>query len=687
MHWVEKQECTKMNTKNSIGKQAIYLWIYLVLFAPAAFAEITFLSEYKVSDIGLFFDGSQVGVSAPNNNTSVYDFRFGSRISPHGDCIAKVGDFIFTTWYKGGKLERNVMLSRYNMQTKVLKTIEFPHRHTGFRNQWWIGESHNTIAVGISPKDGVIHLLYDMHSYDNSMENGAFKNDYFRYSYSQKNAATVPDADFTLALFVKDNQGDYTHVSFNGTADPAQFQDLTYPYFFLNDENDLLMHMRVGGNDNGGYVFSKYNATTGKWDRMTQFNPLNATSHGESYNWGLYGRMKYLNGKLRVGFQRRSSNKNDKYLYQNGIYYAYSDDQSGKSQWKDHEGNGFAIPLANADRIKIFEPGNLVTATGKDEVRIVDGFDYTVTVRGDVHFISKVKDSKNNVTKYAHTYKPADSFRFINTTNFAGGTQIYTAGNNIYLIDIKNGRPFIQKADGGKNNFTTIYEPDSGKVFRHGVPYIQDGILYYYMMENKTGAAQPMYVHIIDLGVGGLNTENKPPVVALTSPANNATFTLGDTITISANASDEDGTIEKVNFRVNSSFYSQAKNAPHTATFTPEESGTYVLDANAYDEKGLSTLSQSITVTVLPKEESPVGISINDKLNKPVVVRLHNGYVLQWGAGDFYVEVLTLAGKVIQEYSGIGGRLFISSNELENGVYLLRINGMQTITIVKSLKK
>jgi len=57
------------------------------------------------------------------------------------------------------------MLTRYNTVTGTMATIEFPHTHTGFQNKWWLGESHNTIAVGISPLNGTIHLLYDMHAY------------------------------------------------------------------------------------------------------------------------------------------------------------------------------------------------------------------------------------------------------------------------------------------------------------------------------------------------------------------------------------------------------------------------------------------------------------------------------------------------------------------------------------------
>lgn len=108
------------------------------------------------------------------------------------------------------------------------------------------------------------------------------------------------------------------------------------------------------------------------------------------YTWGLYGDLKYLNGKIRIGFQRRSANKNDKFLYENGLYYAYCDDPAGLTQWKDAFGKEFETPMWNSELIKIAEPGDWVNTTQKDKVRINGGFDFTVTNAGDEHFLRKM---------------------------------------------------------------------------------------------------------------------------------------------------------------------------------------------------------------------------------------------------------------------------------------------------------
>lgn len=465
-------------------------------------AQVVLEQEVKITDIALHFDGQKVNARSANTDEK-YDYIFGPQISAHGDCIKMHENYVFMSWWRGDQTDRHMMLSRYDTITGSIKTIEFPHQHTGHNNYWYLGESHNTIGVGISPLDGTIHLIFDMHAYNESIPDGAFADDYFRYAYSVQNAATVPDEAFNLGLFVADNPGDYNHLSLKGrSVSNDKFGRFTYPKFFLNDDDDLFMYMRKWSSSNGGYHFAKYDANTSTWSDFIEFADYHASDHGQPYDWGMYGNMKYLNGKIRVGFQRRSNNKNDKYLYQNGFYYAYSNDQSGKTQWKDHTGASVSIPIRDADVVKVSEPGDLVTTTTRDKVYMVRGFDWTVTKNGDVHIIGEVRDTENDVRKKVHTYRPAGKTEFITTTEFAGGSRLYTAGSNIYIIGLNAaGRIYIEKSEGGKNNFERIYEPTSGRQFRHGVAYVNQGKLYYYMMERSSGQKRPLYLQIIDLGI------------------------------------------------------------------------------------------------------------------------------------------------------------------------------------------
>ncbi|WP_298947450.1 BNR-4 repeat-containing protein [uncultured Polaribacter sp.] len=574
--------------------------ILIFLLSATIYSQVTLEKEIKITDLAMYFDGDRVPLNTTTNSSTGYDYVYGTALTPHGDCIKVFGDFVFLTWYRGGKNDRHVMLTRYNQKTGVQKTIEFPHQHTGYNGRWWIGETHNTIAVGISPKNGTIHMVYDMH------RNGriaAFANDYLRYSYTTLNAATVPDDEFTIDLFVQSPNNNYKHLRFPGITDDNTTKLLTYPAFFTNDEGDLFMKNRFGFSENGKFLFAKYDGND--WEGYTDFNRTSASSHGSPYNWGLYGDIKYFNGKIRIGFQQRANVKNDKYQYQNGFYYAYSDDPSGLTQWKDHEGTGFTRPLAKSDLIKISEPGDLVETTAVNQVYMVQGFDWTVTDNEDIHFIGRVKDNENNVTKQVHTYKPAGANDFITSTDFSGAEAIYAAGDKVYLIGLNSsGRPFVEEALGGTNLFTRVYEQTSGKRFRKGQVYISDGKLYYYLLENNTtdkDDTQPTYLQIIDLNVV---TGPQPFAVNLVTPTDNQSFWEGEEIQLYATATADEGEITKVEFLINNVVLQEDTTKPYLLDWTPDSNEIYKLKAVAYKTNGESISTSEITIDVKEIDKS-----------------------------------------------------------------------------------
>jgi GH18 family chitinase len=91
---------------------------------------------------------------------------------------------------------------------------------------------------------------------------------------------------------------------------------------------------------------------------------------------------------------------------------------------------------------------------------------------------------------------------------------------------------------------------------------------------------------------------NTPPVVRITSPANNATFTSPATVTITASASDADGSISKVEFYNGAAKLGEATASPYTYAWTNVTTGTYTLTAKATDNNGAVTTSAAVTVTV-----------------------------------------------------------------------------------------
>jgi len=91
---------------------------------------------------------------------------------------------------------------------------------------------------------------------------------------------------------------------------------------------------------------------------------------------------------------------------------------------------------------------------------------------------------------------------------------------------------------------------------------------------------------------------NKPPTVAITSPSNGATFSAPATITISANASDVDGTVARVDFYQGSNLIGTRTSAPYAISWSGIAAGAYSLTAQAVDNLGASKTSSAVSVTV-----------------------------------------------------------------------------------------
>lgn len=118
---------------------------------------------------------------------------------------------------------------------------------------------------------------------------------------------------------------------------------------------------------------------------------------------------------------------------------------------------------------------------------------------------------------------------------------------------------------------------------------------------------------------GGGGPTNTAPTVTVTSPVNNTQYTLGETINLGATATDTEGAIEKVNFKVNGAYYSQDPSAPYTGTFNPTEPGTYVISARAFDLEQAAT-EKAVNVTVV----APKGPYGGSPILLPGVVELEN---------------------------------------------------------------
>lgn len=108
---------------------------------------------------------------------------------------------------------------------------------------------------------------------------------------------------------------------------------------------------------------------------------------------------------------------------------------------------------------------------------------------------------------------------------------------------------------------------------------------------------------VVSVTVNGLT----PPTVAITAPANNATFTSPANVTIQAAAGDSDGSVTNVAFYAGTTLLGQMTAGPFNFAWSNVTVGSYVLTAVAYDSTGLRATSAPVAISVI----SPIGIPLN----------------------------------------------------------------------------
>ncbi len=102
---------------------------------------------------------------------------------------------------------------------------------------------------------------------------------------------------------------------------------------------------------------------------------------------------------------------------------------------------------------------------------------------------------------------------------------------------------------------------------------------------------------------------NSAPTVALTTPANNASFTAPAAFTLTADATDTDDGIAKVEFYQGSVKLGEDLSPPYEWSVTNMLIGNYAFTAIAIDNAGKTTLSSVVNVSVLSSQSPTIALT------------------------------------------------------------------------------
>ncbi|MCF7954363.1 MAG: BNR repeat-containing protein [Phycisphaerae bacterium] len=390
---------------------------------------------------------------------------FGRNLSAHGDCIKVHKGYIYVTWYQGGMDNRTVCLSRKKIGGKEWKHIKFPHRHVLFRKDKDLpenkrrGDTHNTIAIGICPRDDTIHLLYDMHAATPK----DFPKDYFNYSYSKKGAAVAEDEKWGIDLFYpKQNYLSKEAVKKNRKT----YHRVTYPIFLTTDDGDLLAKWRVGGTLDAIINFSKYDGKS--WSAPWLWNYQKGKD-----KVGIYGSYRIFNGRLYTRWMNKLKKYNSKSgetgIVYEGPFMAYCM-QPGEigAPWYGMDGKKYSLP------IKDLEP---FRATGSFKQR---GKGFVITPGGAFHTCLAEGEEKNSKG---------------NKSSPAG--DMFILGDRVYSIGLENWRPVVKSTRQGTDEWKVECRVGGKRRYRSGVTFQYGNSLFYYLVDFNGVAADAKNLRVL----------------------------------------------------------------------------------------------------------------------------------------------------------------------------------------------
>ncbi|MHB9132861.1 MAG: Ig-like domain-containing protein [Armatimonadota bacterium] len=122
-----------------------------------------------------------------------------------------------------------------------------------------------------------------------------------------------------------------------------------------------------------------------------------------------------------------------------------------------------------------------------------------------------------------------------------------------------------------------------------------------------------------------VNKYNEGPTVSLTAPTQSASYNAGNTVALTATATDQNGSVSKVEFYQGCVYLGEDTSSPYSYDWTNVASGCYTLTAKAYDSFGAVTTSSPITINVLRLTGRQLWLKADTGITKDA-----NGYVSNW---------------------------------------------------------
>ncbi len=195
--------------------------------------------------------------------------------------------------------------------------------------------------------------------------------------------------------------------------------------------------------------------------------------------------------------------------------------------------------------------------------------------------------------EFSNTSLTVECLVRIGSTVYASGTKTFTVNLGQHIdIPVTFQVPYVS------SNTTMEWVLRASK---NGVQKFEESRRFTVISNGSNGT----YNTVVTINGGTQPPPNQAPSVSLSSPASGASFTAPASITVSASASDSDGTVSKVEFYANGSLIGTDTSSSYSVSWNNVAAGTYSLTAKATDNDGATKTSAAVSITVTSTPPPP----------------------------------------------------------------------------------
>lgn len=323
--------------------------------APAA---LTFLMDSIVDDKALVTPVGNPFVG-PMNGTAFQN-----------DILVNHNGWQYTAWYDTVGTDQSVWLGRRSIRGPIAGTWEkFDTGSDLVNGDESVWDTHNTISLGISKADGILHMSWDHHGNN------------LRYRRSLPGLLTYSDKAWTSAQIMSEQ----SWITTSGST----ITGVTYPMFINTPENTLLFNYRTGGSNNGSNWLALWQPSSFNYAAPILVTVRDGSYTGPSNNGGTFtsnSRNAYANGfdftsdgKLHYTWTWRES----VVASNHDLCYAFSPDRGIK--WYNNAGTLIA-DTSLGQRIRVDTPGIVVVPLNCQQ-QLINQQTQCVDEQGRVHIL------------------------------------------------------------------------------------------------------------------------------------------------------------------------------------------------------------------------------------------------------------------------------------------------------------